>query len=80
MPQMLLPIFPPGVTRINDLIGFEAKDGRIYYFHGIMPVFSHDEEDLCPFRFITSQMVVGGNVRQAEIVKAFGISAISVKR
>ncbi len=80
MPQMLLPIFPPGSTRINDLIGFEVKNGRVYYFHGIMPVFSHDEEDLNSFRFITSQLVVSGNVRQVEIAKAFGISAISIKR
>ncbi len=80
MPQMLLPVFPPGTTRINDLIGFEAKDGIVYYFHGILPVFSHDEADLNSFRFITSQLVVGGNVKQIEISKAFGIPYISVKR
>ena len=43
-------------------------------------MFSHDEDDLESFRFITSQLVVNGNVKQKEIVKAFGISAISVKR
>lgn len=80
MPQLQLPIFPPGLTFINRQIGFEKKDGRIYYFHGLLPVFSHDEEDLESFRFITSQLVVGGNVKQADIVKAFGVSSISVKR
>ena len=80
MPQTLLPIFPPGLTFINRQIGFEKKDGRIYYFHGILPVFSHDEDDLESFRFITSQLIVGGNVKQVEIVNAFGISSISVKR
>ena len=80
MPQTLLPIFPPGLTFINRQIGFEKKDGRIYYFHGLLPVFSHDEDDLESFRFITSQLVVGGNVKQVEIVNAFGISSISVKR
>lgn len=50
MPQTLLPIFPPGLTFINRQIGFEKKDGRIYYFHGILPVFSHDEDDLESFQ------------------------------
>ena len=80
MPQMQLPIFPPGLTFINRQIGFEKKEGRIYYFHGLLPVFSHDKDDLESFRFITSQLIVGGNVKQVEIVKAFGVSSISVKR
>jgi hypothetical protein len=80
MPQMLLPIFTPGVKRINDLIGFEVKDGRVYYLHGILPVFSHDVEDLNSFRFITSQLALSGNVKQIEISKAFGIPYITVKR
>lgn len=80
MPQIQLPIFPPGSTFINRQIGFENRDGRIYYFHGILPVFSHDEGDLESFRFITSQLILGGNVKQVEIVDAFGVSSISVKR
>lgn len=80
MPQILLPIFPPGLTFINPRVGFEKKDGRIYYFHGLLPVFSHDEMDLESFRFITSQLIVGGNVKEIEIARAFGISYISVKR
>lgn len=80
MPQILLPIFPPGLTFINPRVGFEKKDGRIYYFHGLLPVFSHDESDLESFRFIISQLIVGGNVKEIEIARAFGISYISVKR
>ncbi len=77
---MLLPIFPPGLNYINDHVGFEERDGQVYYFHGMMPVFSHAKEDLASFRFITSQLVVGGNVKLIEISKAFGISYINVKR
>ncbi len=77
---MLLPIFPPGLNYINDQIGFEEREGQVYYFHGMMPVFSHAKEDLASFRFITSQLVVGGNVKQIEISKAFGISYVNVKR
>ncbi len=80
MPQLMLPIFPNGLTYINELIGFEKKDGRVFYFHGLLPVFSHDDGDLQSFRFIVSQLVVGGNVRQIEISKAFGIPYITIKR
>jgi transposase-like protein len=80
MPQMLLPIFPSELTLINNKIGYQRKDGSVYYFNGMMPIFSHAEDDLASFRFITSQIVVLGNATQAEIVRAFGISAISMKR
>lgn len=80
MPQMLLPIFPKNLTFINEHIGFQEKDGQVYYFHGIMPVFSHAKEDLASFRFIISQLVNGGNVKQIEISKAFGIPYVTVKR
>ena len=80
MPQMFFPIFPSGLTLINEKIGFQKKDGRVYYFNGMMPIFSHHESDLPSFRFITAQLVVLGNATQAEIVRSFGISAISMKR
>lgn len=80
MGQMVLPIFPAGATEINSHIGFQEMDGTIYYFHGSFPIFSHSKYDLNSFRFITSQLVVSGNVRQAEIVSAFGFTSISVKR
>ncbi len=80
MPQLQLPIFPAGSSLITRQIAFERKDERVYYFHGLLPVFSHDVDDLKSFRFITSQLIIGGNVKQTEIVKAFGVSHISVKR
>ena len=80
MLQMQLPIFPPGLTLINRQVGFQKKDGRIYYFCGQLPVFFHEEADLASFRFITAQLVLSGNVKQIEIAKAFGVPYISVKR
>jgi transposase len=80
MPQLQLPIFPAGSILINRQVAFDRKDDRIYYFHGLLPVFSHAIHDLKSFRYITSQLVIGGNVSQTEIVKAFGVSRISVKR
>lgn len=45
-----------------------------------MPVFQHPEEDYASFRLFTSQLVVNGNAKQAEIVRAFNVSPSSVKR
>jgi len=45
-----------------------------------MPIFSHAEDDLNSFRMITSQFYINGNCKQVDIVKAFGVSANSVKR
>ena len=80
MPQVQLPIFPAGITHINALLAFEKRDGHVTYFNGLMPVFTHDENDLNTFRMITSQFYVNGNATQAEICRAFGIAAINVKR
>ena len=80
MPQPHLPLFPADVTSINPHVSFAKREGRVYYFNGPMPVFSHDEKDYASFRMFTSQLVEDGNCTQAEIVRAFGISTISMKR
>jgi len=80
MPQMLLPLFPDEATSINDLIGFCCKGDTVYYFNGMMPIFSHQVNDTGSFRLIVSQLVVNGVASQVEIVRAFGVSKISVKR
>jgi hypothetical protein len=48
--------------------------------NGTMPVFIHDESDEATFRMITAQFCVNGNAKQMDIVRAFGVTAISVKR
>jgi predicted transcriptional regulator len=80
MPQELLPIFPEGDGAINGLVSFEKRDGQVYYFHGGLPVFSHAEKDTKSFRLFVSQLVVNGSCRQVDIVRAFGISPIGMKR
>lgn len=80
MPQIQLPIFPLGMTLITPEVGVECREGEVTYFVGCLPVFRHDEDDVRTFRMITSQMVVGGYVRQVDIVRAFGVPAVSVKR
>jgi hypothetical protein len=80
MPQIQLPMFPAGVTQISDDLAFEKRDGRVTYFHGVFPVFAHDETDLRTFRMITSQFCVQGSATQPQIVQAFGVSLTTVKR
>lgn len=80
MPQTLLPLFSEDTTEINGLLSFTKRDGYVWYFHGCMPVFSHAEMDYKSFNMFTSQLVDLGQCTQMEIVRAFGVSAISVKR
>lgn len=80
MTQMILPMFSPGVVGITSLVGYENREGTIYYFIGQVPLFSHAAEDIQSFRYITSQMYISGHVTQSELVKAFGVTPISVKR
>ena len=80
MSQLQLPIFPEGVTQITSELAFKKQEGRVAYFNGLMPVFVHDENDVATFRMITSQFCINGNAQQVDIVQAFGVTAVSVKR
>ena len=80
MPQLHLPLFPSGVTQITDDLAFWKKDGAVTYFNGHLPVFSHPENDIATFRMITSQFCVAGRAKQADIIRAFGVTSISMKR
>lgn len=80
MPQLQLPIFPDGLISITEDLAFQREDGKVVYFHGLMPVFQHDQTDLRSFRMFTSQLIANGTVRQRDIVRAFGVPLATVKR
>jgi hypothetical protein len=80
MPQLHLPMFPNGVIHITDQLAVMMKDGAVTYFNGHMPAFSHAENDISTFRMITSQFCVNGCPKQSDIIRAFGVTSISVKR
>ena len=80
MPQGMLPFFPNGVTQISEALAFKKEDGKFVYFNYQMPVFIHDAHDHATFQMITSQFCVNGNAKQAEVIRAFGVTPISVKR
>lgn len=80
MPQIQLPLFPASSTAITDELAFEQREGKVYYFNGHLPVFSHAVEDIASFRYFTSQLIVNGNATQGEISRAFGVPLVTVKR
>lgn len=80
MPKVHHPIYPEGTTFINDYLTFDKQGDQITYYSGMLPVFTHDKNDLNTFRMITSQFYINGNATQAEISRAFGVPAITVKR
>jgi hypothetical protein len=64
MPQLQLPVFADGLISITEDLAFQREDGKVVYFHGLMPVFQRDESDLKSFRMFTSQLIANGTVRQ----------------
>jgi hypothetical protein len=80
MPQLQLPIFPAGVTEINSRVAVQKNAVTVWYIHGHLPVFQHEEQDVRSFRMFTSQMIDSGTVKPQEIVQAFGVPLVTVKR
>ncbi len=80
MTQKRLPVFPEGVVQIGPTLACQKMDGQVTYFNGSMPVFVHGEHDIRTFRMIVAQFCINGNVKQADICRAFGVTTISVKR
>ncbi len=80
MPQMLLPFFPVGVTHITPELAFKNENRTITYFNATMPVFHHSKDDFQSFKMIISQFYVMGVAKQADLIKAFGVNPLLVKR
>ena len=80
MPQVQLPIFPTGTTHITSELAFEKREGQVVYFNGHLPVFRHAAEDVGAFRLYTSQLILNGTASQGQVVKAFGVPLVTVKR
>lgn len=80
MSQTQLPIFPAGLKEINQHVAVHCEADRVVYYNGHLPVFQHAAGDVQSFRLFTSQLIVQGTVSQSEIVQAFGVPRITVKR
>src|ERR1035437_6173414 len=55
MAQLQLPVFPAGVTPINNQIAVACESGKVVYVLGHQPVFQHGDDDLASFRLFKSQ-------------------------
>ena len=80
MPQLQLPIFPAQCTLITSELAFQRCEDTVVYFNGHLPVFSHAVDDIASFRFFTSQLCINGSATQPQIVRAFGVPLVTVKR
>lgn len=80
MPQLQLPIFPDQCTPITSELAFQRCEDTVVYFNGHLPVFSHAVDDIASFRFFTSQLCINGSATQPQIVRAFGVPLVTVKR
>jgi transposase-like protein len=78
--QVLLPLFSDDIAMITPTLGYQQKDGTIYYFHAGLPVFQHAVEDRDSFRMIASQFYLNGLCKQSDLVRAFGAAPIMLKR
>jgi hypothetical protein len=67
MPQVQIPIFPAGTTKITAELAFEKRGGQVVYFNGHLPVFMHAEGDLGAFRLYTSPLVSGSILMKTDI-------------
>jgi hypothetical protein len=75
-----LPLIADGATRISNSISVVCENGQWIYFCGVQPVFQHAESDRRAFQMFTAQLICQGACRQADIVRAFGVSKNSVIR
>ena len=80
MPQVQMPFFPQGVTHINAMLAFANQAGKVAYVTGNLQIYTHEENDSVAFKMITAQFCANGMAKQAEIVRAFGVPSLAVKR
>ena len=75
-----LPLIAEGATPVNELISVVQEDGQWVYFCGTQPIFEHAEGDRKAFRMFTAQLCGQGVVKQAHVMRAFGVSRSSLLR
>jgi len=82
MGQPILPLYIEGEYQINEKIHYEynKESETIYYYLYCHPLYSHGVNEKTSFQLVTAQLIVYGHCRNFEIVNAFGVTSISVKR
>ena len=80
MPQLQLPIFREGVVEIRNGLGYQREGDLVVYFYGAMPVAQHRVDDTDSFKMYMAQFCAQGQARQADIIRTFGVTKISMGR
>ena len=70
----------PGDFHINSELAFERQADQVVYYNGHLPVFTHGASDLASFRLFATQLIINGTASYAQIAKAFGVPARTLKR
>lgn len=66
-PQLLLPDFPDGSTRIAYGVHLLKKDGFVIYFVGEDNFFRHRVEDMSSYRFVLASLMDNDHARPCEL-------------
>ena len=80
MGQLLLPLFPTDTEYLTPSLGVFKTDKSVFYLHSGVPIYSHLEEDLQNFRFITSKFLIQRLCTASDIVRLYQVSTDSVGR
>ncbi|MBU4366534.1 MAG: hypothetical protein KKF10_05325 [Verrucomicrobia bacterium] len=67
MPQLLLPGFPDGASRIGASVSVLNKEVRVTYFVGGDNYFSHAANDKAGLRFAITTLIANHHVRASEV-------------
>lgn len=78
--QLRIPQYHDVPIVVSDCVSVVRRDGVVWWFHQGMPMGSHADTDVASFRHQSSMLCDNGACRLVEIERAFGVSAISVKR
>ncbi len=54
-------MFAPGVTPITEDLAYEWREGKVVYFHGLLPVFRHAGKTVRSFRLFSSHLIANSS-------------------
>jgi transposase len=80
MGQLLLPLFLEDTQMLTPVLGVREQGGFVYYVLSGLPIYSHGQEDLLRFRYITSHLILQGLCQGCDVERVFHVSSDSVRR
>jgi len=76
----LLPLIPHGASEIANNITVIQENEQWAYFHGGLPIYTHQASDKRSFRLVTSSLILAGVCKNIDIQRVFNVSKSSVLR